>query len=316
MDETLAIGIDLGATKIAMALVTSLGEVLASRIIPTEKEKGPESVLRGLAREINSIFEKTEGNVKGIGIGVAGLVRPDEGILVYSTNLAWSYIHIIEEIESELESRLPIRIQTDTNACILGEHFFGAARGCKDFLYTSVGSGLGGALMCNGRLVTGANNTAGFMGLYSLDPQGRSDPSGLRGNTEAVVSGRGLVTITRELLAQAKDSGGMLDPENLSPEGILEAAKRGDELANAALAEMGRYLGQVWTPAVAVLNPAKIILAGGIGLAAFDFLVPAARKELEARLTPVSYADLEILPSNLESSAVGAACLIFADTAT
>jgi glucokinase len=312
MAESLAIGIDLGATKIAMALVTSRGEVLASRTIPTEKEKGPESVLRGLAREIKSTLEKTDGDIKGVGIGVPGLVRPDEGILVYSTNLAWNYVYIIEEIESELKSGLPIRIQTDTNACILGEHFFGAARGCRDFLYTSVGSGLGGAVMCNGRLVTGANNTAGFMGLYSLDPQGRPDPSGLRGNTEAVVSGRGLVTITRELLAEGQ--GHMFDSEDLSPEAILEAAEQGDELANAALAEMGRYLGQVWTPAVAVLNPAKIILAGGIGLAAFDFLVPAARKELEVRLTPVSYADLEILPSNLESSAVGAACLIFADT--
>jgi glucokinase len=315
MSETQAIGIDLGATKIAIALVTSRGKVLDSRTIPTEKEQGPEAVLRGVAHELNDIAEKSDGDVQGVGIGVPGLVRPDEGILIYSTNLAWSYVHIIEEIESELETKFPVRIQTDSNACILGEYCFGAARGCEDFLYTSVGSGLGGAVMCNGRLVTGANNTAGFMGLYSLDPQGRTDPSGLRGNTEAVVSGRGLVTIMRELLAEAKNTGHMLDSESLLPEEILGAAERGDELANAALAEMGRYLGQVWTPAVAVLNPARIVLAGGLGLAAFDFLVPAARKELEARLTPVSYADLEILPSNLESSAVGAACLIFANTA-
>ena len=165
--------------------------------------------------------------------------------------------------------------------------------------------------MCNGQLVTGANNTAGFLGLYSLDPEGRPDPSGLHGNTEAFVSGRGLVALARELLSEGGHSTRLKDSQELSPERVLEAAREGDELANAALAEMGRYLGQVWTPAVAVLNPAMIVLAGGIGLAAYDLLIPAARKELEARLSPISYADLAITPSRLKSSAVGAACLVF-----
>lgn len=312
MAENLAVGVDLGATKIATALVTSKGEVLASSTIPTRKERDSKTVLGGIAQEINAILEGVDGDLKGVGIGVPGLVKPDEGILIYSANLTWNYINIIDEVASELERKLPILIQTDSNACILGEYFFGAARGCGDFLYTSIGSGLGGALMCNGQLVTGANNTAGFIGLYSLDPQGRpDDPSGLRGNTEAVVSGRGLVTIARELLAEGRSSTHLPDPENLSPEGILEAAKHGDALAEAAFKEMGRYLGQIWTPAVALLNPSKIVLAGGIGLAAFDLLAPVAREELESRLTPVSYASLEIVPSNLESSAVGAACLIF-----
>ncbi|UCD58044.1 MAG: ROK family protein [Candidatus Hydrogenedentota bacterium] len=311
MTDSLAIGVDFGATKIATALVTYQGEVLASHTTATSKEQGVDSVLNRIAREINRVSEKAEGDVLGIGIGVPGLLRPTEGILVYSTNLGWNYVNVAEGINANLRFKLPIWVQTDTNACILGEYFFGVARGCRDFVYTSIGSGLGGALICNGQLVTGANNMAGFLGLYSLDPKGRPDPSGLRGNTEAVVSGRGLVTLTRELLAEGRHSTRMQDSEELSPESIVQAAREGDELAHAAFTEMGRCLGEVWTHAVAVLNPAKIVLGGGIGLAAFDLLVPVARAELEARLSPVSYADLEIVPSRLRSSAVGAACLVF-----
>jgi len=307
-----AIGVDFGATKIATALVTSQGDVLASRSTLTEKEQGVEQVLSRIANEINTIAQVAEGDISGVGIGVPGLLKPEEGILVYAHNLGWNYIELVEEIGSRLENMLQVRIQTDANACILGEHFFGAARGCKDFLYISIGSGLGGAVLCNGQLVTGANNTAGFIGLYSLDPDGRPDPSGLPGNTETVISGRGLVTLAHELLADGKLSTRMQDSEELSPEEILEAAREEDELAIAAFTKMGQYLGEVWTPAVAMLNPAKIVLAGGIGVAAFDLLVSSARMELERRLTPVSYADLEIVRSSLASSAVGAACLVFA----
>jgi glucokinase len=312
--ETLAIGVDLGATKIATALVTAKGEVVASNSIATNKDHGPGSALARIAHEVKTLCRRTEGDILGVGIGVPGLVKPAEGILVYSTNLAWSFVHVVEGIAAKLDPVPRIWLQADSNACLLGEHFFGAARGCGDFLYASIGSGLGAALMCGGKLVTGAANMAGFLGLYSLDPEGRPDPSGLRGNTEAMISGRGLVTLTRELLAGPTHSTGMRDSESLTPEYVLQAARDGDDLATAAFAEMGRCLGQVWSAAIALVNPAMIVLSGGIGLAAFDLIVPAARMELEARLSPVSYVELEIVPSRLASSAVGAACLVFEAT--
>jgi len=316
MIDSTAIGVDFGATKIAMALVTPEGRVVVSRTTATKKEDGADAVLVRMAQEINEVRRQAEGDVLGIGIGVPGLLKPEESILVYSHNLGWNYIELASEIQSHLDDALPIWIQTDSNVCILGEYYFGAARGCKDFLYTSIGTGLGGAIISNGTLVTGANNTAGFLGLYSLDPEGRPDPSGIRGNTETVVSGRGLVTLTRELLSDGRLSTHLQDTDELSPEKILDAAKENDELASAAFAEMGRYLGVIWTPAVAALNPAAIVLAGGLGLAAFDLVVPSAREEMKRRLSPVSYADLKIMRSTLESSAVGAACLVFDKTGT
>jgi glucokinase len=309
-----AIGVDFGATKIASALVTTAGDVKISRTTLTRKEEGVASVLARIAGEINNLSRDADGDVLGIGIGVPGVLKPAEGILVYAHNLEWNYVELVDELHASMECKAPVWIQTDANVCILGEYYFGAARGCKDMLYTSIGSGLGGAILSNGTLVTGINNAAGFLGLYSLDPEGRPDPSGLRGNTETVVSGRGLVALTRALRAQKRFPTGLADSKDLAPELILEAAQEGDELAAAALAEMGRYLGMIWTPAVAVLNPGAIVLAGGLGLAAFDLLVPAAWEEIHRRLTPISYAEMSIVRSELESSAVGAACLAFETT--
>ncbi len=311
MADSLAIGVDFGATKIATALVTSRGGAIASRTTATRKEDGAERVLARVAEEINALCREAKSDVLGVGIGVPGLLKPEEGILVYAHNLGWNFIEIVKEIQANTGPALPVWIQTDANVCILGEYYFGEARACGDLLYTSIGTGLGGAVMCNGKLVTGANNTAGFLGLYSLDPEGRPDPSGLPGNTETVVSGRGLVNIARELLTEGNFSTRLKNNEELSPEMILEAAQGNDELATAAFTEMGRYLGIIWTPAVAVLNPGAIVLAGGLGLAAFDLLVPAAKEEMDRRLSPVSYADMRIVRSTLESSAVGAACLAF-----
>ena len=313
----MAIGVDFGATKIATALVTTRGAVVASRTMPTGNEGDAESVLARIADEINADRNEVEENVLGIGIGMPGLLKPDEGILIYAHNLGWNYIDIVESMRSHVDApELPIWIQTDANVCILGEYYFGAAQNCKNILYTSIGTGLGGAVMCNGQLVTGVNNTAGFLGLYSLDPEGQPDPSGLRGNTETVVSGRGLVALARELFSEGRLSTSLKDNEDLTPEAILEAAAKGDELATTAFEEMGRYLGIIWAPAVAVLNPESIVLAGGLGLAAFDLIVPTAREEMQRRLTPVSYAELKIVKSTLESSAVGAACLVFQNTGT
>jgi glucokinase len=315
MADPLAIGVDFGGTKIATALVTATGAVVASRTTPTRNEDGVESVLARMADEIKAVTREAEGDVLGIGIGTPGLLKPDEGILVYAHNLGWNYIELAKDIQSLIGvPELPIWIQTDSNVCILGEYYFGAARGCRDMLYTSIGTGLGGAVLCNGELVTGANNTAGFLGLYSLDPEGRPDPSGLPGNTETIVSGRGLVALARELLAEGKLATRLKDEDDLTPEEILEAAEGGDDLASAALTEMGRYLGIIWAPAVATLNPGAIVLAGGLGLAAFDLLMPIAKEEMQRRLTPVSYAELSIVRSTLESSAVGAACLVFQKT--
>ena len=106
MADTLAIGVDFGATKIATALVTSQGAVLASRVTLTKNEEGFDSVLGRIAGEINAVSRLAEGELLGVGIGVPGLLKPSEGILIYSTNLGWNYVNIAEGISSGLEQAI------------------------------------------------------------------------------------------------------------------------------------------------------------------------------------------------------------------
>lgn len=306
-----AIGVDLGATKIAAALVAPNGEVLASYQALTGAAEGPDAVLARLAAGIDVLAAQAPGPVGGVGIGSPGLVDHASGVVCNAVNLGWGEVHLAAGVRARLEHDLPIWAEKDTNASALGEYYFGAGQDCPEFVFISIGSGLGGGVIANGRLLTGANGYAAELGHLSLDPEGPVCACGLRGCSETVVSGPGLVALTRSLLASPSTPTRLSLDEGLTPAKILEAARQGDELARAAFAGMGAALGVVLAACVAVLNPARFVLGGGLGLAAFDLIIPAARGELERRVPPLGWRDLQIVPSRLVSSAIGPACLVW-----
>lgn len=309
--NSLAIGVDLGATKIAAALVRRDGQVLASRQTLTEAEAGPTAVLERIADLTAQLITAAPSRVIGVGVGSPGRVSPAEGVVRNAVNLNWTEVHLVEELRLRLSDDLPVWIGKDANASALGEHYFGAAQGVDDFVYLGVGSGLGGGVMAQGVIVTGADHNAAELGHLSLDPDGWRCSCGLRGCAETIVSGPGFVRLASEYLAAGRFATNLSSQDELSAEQILEAARSGDELAHAALEEVGRILGIVMAACVSLLNPAKIVIGGGLGLAAFDQLVPAARAELTRRTLAASHDNLQILPSRLSSPAVGAACLVW-----
>ncbi len=311
MSEPPAIGIDLGGTKIASALVSDNGTVLASRHSPTDPTKGPGVVLDRIAEEIKALLMGTDGPVAGIGIGAPGNVLPIDGVVKNAVNLGWTEVPIISEIHSRIGLDLPIYLQSDKNACALGEYYFGAAKGCQDFVYMAVGTGLGGGIIANGYLVEGTGWDAGEIGHMSLDPHGRLCACGLRGCAETVVSGPGLITVTREKLVKKSHATSLIDTPALNTAEILAAGRAGDELAIASINEVGAQLGVVMAVCVAILNPALFVIGGGFGLAAYDFLEPAARLEMVKRVIYVRYCEQQIVRSHLTSSAVGPACLVW-----
>jgi glucokinase len=295
--ESLAVGVDLGATKIASALVTETGAVLVARQTLTHSQDGPETVLRRIAAEINALLAGVTDPVAGIGLGTPGIVIPSEGIVRNAVNLGWDEVPLVGGVRNHLERNLPFFVQKDTNASALGEYYFGAGRGCSDFVYLSIGSGLGGGIIANGQIITGAAWQSSELGHISLDPQGRQCACGLRGCAETVVSGPGLIT-----LANIAD---------LSSASILAAAREGDALALDVFGEMGTSLGIVMAACVAVLNPGRFVIGGGLGLAAFDLVVPPARRALAERVIQSSIDRLTITPSALQSSAIGPSCLVW-----
>jgi glucokinase len=159
----------------------------------------------------------------------------------------------------------------------------------------------------------GADWNAAELGHLSLDPEGRLCACGNRGCAETIVSGPGLLAVVRQYAAEERFASA-IDAKSLAAltaETVVSYAADGDALAAEALAEVGRWLGMVLAACVAILNPALIIVGGGLGLAAFDYLIPAARAELARRTLAASHEHLKILRSQVASSAVGAASLVW-----
>ena len=307
----LAIGVDMGATKIAVVLADRAGAILAEERLPTLPGGGPASVMDRMAQAIRAVMAQAPGPVAGVGIGSPGRVDPTAGTVSAAANLGWDVVDLAGGIAQRLDNGLPVRIAKDANAEILGEVFFGAAQGERDCVYLGIGSGLGGGIVSDGRLVIGAHHTGGEIGHLVLDPDGRACACGQHGCAETVLSGPGLMATARELAAGGQFSTALPVNGELSVGQILAAAQAGDALALAAVAEMGRWLGMALAVNVALLDPALIVIGGGTGRTAFDQIVPLARRELARRVLPGAADRLAIRPSRLASSALGAACLVW-----
>jgi glucokinase len=249
--------------------------------------------------------------IVGVGVGVPGLVDAQNGFVIRAGNLGWEAVHLKDELSSRLPDRQGIWVQNDTNAQALGEHLFGAGRGFKDFVYLGIGTGLGSGLVINGQLVAGDTGAASEIGHLSLDPSGRACVCGLRGCIETVASGRGLLDETKEMLEKQVYPTSLAVDHGLTAKDVVQAAYHADPLAVAVMTRFADVLALVVAIYVATLNPARIILGGGLGRASFDFVQPIIKKELARRVPASRYQHLEIVRSEVASSAIGAASLVW-----
>lgn len=311
MSRDLAIGVDLGGTKVESALVGADGEVVRMSRIATRPEQGASRVLDRIGDEINALIEVADRSLYGIGIGAPGFIDTEAGVVLESVNLNWYGVELVKGLAERVKSDLPILLQMDALASALGEFYYGAGKGCSSFVYLSIGTGFGGGVVLKGKLLAGEHGLAGAVGHFSLDPGGLPCKCGLRGCPETTVSGDGLLRIVKKYLADGTHPS-HLTSETASVRAVVKAAENGDELSRVALEDMGRVIGTVIALCAVVLDPSRFVIGGGLGLAAFDFLMPAARAELQRRVLPVLHRDIRILPSGLASSAVGASCLVWA----
>lgn len=315
MSAELAIGVDVGATKIAAALVTRQGEVLAEERLDTDAKAGADAVVARIADAIETLCMSAPAAVRGVGIGTPGYVDPASGVVRNAVNLGWQEVALARQVQDRLAAPLPVWVDNDANVQALGEYSFGAGRGLDPLVCVTIGSGLGSGVVVNGRLISGATHSAAEMGHLSLDPDGRLCVCGLRGCVETVVSGPGLVKTARELLQQPHFYTLMTHPDTLTPQEVVAAARREDSVALEAMAFTARWLGAAFASIAAVLNPAAIVVGGGLGHSAYEWLIPGAQAELARRVIRQCYQDLQIMPSQVMSSAVGAASLAWQDRA-
>jgi len=314
MHQQFAIGIDIGATKIASVLLSETGEVIKSSQVPTLAHEGAPAVFDTVADQILGLIEQSPGLVAGVGIGSPGKVDSDQGKVYNAVNLGWAEVNLVEEIAGRMDrlmNTIPVWIQKDANLSALGEYYFGACQDCADFVYLGIGSGLGAGIISDSHLITGSDWYAADVGHLSVDPDGPRCVCGGRGCAETVASGPGLVRVTRQLLTNSSTSIMLSNSAELTPTDVLNAARKGDILALNAFVEVGRVLGIIMSACTAILNPSRYVVGGGLGLAGFDLILPRARQELMRRTIPESHAVLDILPSQVESPAIGAASLVW-----
>jgi glucokinase len=313
--ENFAIGIDIGATKIASVMLSEMGEPVDTSQVLTLAHEGMQGVFDKVADQILELERQKPGAVVGVGIGSPGKVDSSRGIVYDAVNLGWSEVNLIEEISSRigrLANAVPISIQKDTNLNALGEYYFGACQDCTDFIYMGVGSGLGAGIISNGHLITGNDWYAADVGHLSVDPDGPLCVCGGRGCAELVASGPGLVRVTKQMLADASVESILSDHlRELTPADVLDAAGAGDPLALKALTEVGRVLGIVMSACTVILNPSRFVIGGGLGSAGFDFILPSIREEITRRTIPNHRSQMDITSSRVESPAIGAACLVW-----
>jgi glucokinase len=311
MSESYAIGVDIGGTKLAFALIDRKGKVLDAFQMPTLAEREPAAIISDIAVGIQRLAANISGKVCGIGIGSPGQVFSEKGLIMNAVNLGWSHVSFESELRSLLKWDVPIYLLKDADASLIGEYLFGAAQGISDFMYICIGSGLGGAIMANHDLVAGSNGTAAGIGHITIKADGRICSCGLQGCAETIISGPGLVKETRELIKNTDLPTTLKDNAELTPTVMIDAARSGDVLARHAFSTLSCGLGRVISYCISILNPAMIVIGGGLGLASFDIILPEALKTVKQHALPHTYQGLQILPSKQPSSALGPASLVW-----
>lgn len=310
----LVLGVDVGGTNTVFGLVDKIGNVFLIDSIPTQADKSAENLFSRLFEKFDSISAdaKEEFDLVGIGIGAPN-ANYYKGTVENPPNLNWGFVDVINLIKKF--SDVPVALTNDANAAALGEMYYGAAKGMKDFIVITLGTGLGSGIVVNGNLVYGHDGFAGEIGHTIFDPQGRQCGCGRKGCLETYASAPGIKRTVMELIAKTnlKSRLRSISYENLDAKLITEVALKGDELALEAFDFTAKVLGIKLADAVAHTSPEAIILFGGLANAGDLLLIPT-KKYLEENVFHVFKNKVKILKSELnegKSAVLGAAALIW-----
>jgi glucokinase len=300
MSEHYAIGVDLGGTNLRAALVSADGKILKKTKVPSSGD-----VMASLKESITGLLRE---DVAGVGIGAAGVLDLDTQTVLSSPNLP----EMDGSSFRELKLDVPVVLENDANAAVLGEKWLGAGREFESFVLLTLGTGIGGGIFHGGELM----HVAAEIGHMSVEAGGRSCPCGNTGCLERYASARAIVEAATKAIEEGTESalsqccGGSI--YRMTPEDVYQAARDGDNFAREVLKEAGRYLGVGIANVINMLSPEAIILTGGL-IGAWDILVEEAKKEASRRAFKNLYERVKILPSPLggdESGVLGAAALI------
>ena len=322
MKDPAVVGIDLGGTNVRLALVNFRGEILSRWERATASMPHQAALVSTLAEDLALAGETARAQdleIKGVGIGVPGRIKPAEGLVVFSPNVpALNECPLIALLAPEVNH--PLFLENDANLFALGEHWLGAGAGHQHMLGITLGTGVGGGLILDGQVWSGTEGTAGEIGHLTVDPEGRKCHCGNRGCLETMAAASWTVTWVKEQLAQGASSWLRelyeTDPDAIGGQTLVVAAQQADPLARRAFDRVGRSLGQAIAGVVHLLGISRVVI-GGRFARAWDVFAYSLEEELHRRLTLFPPEAVSVCPAKLGDDAglVGAARLAWDNVA-
>jgi len=320
MANPYAIGIDLGGTFIKSALVDYQGQIAVRKEIPTHANAGFPAVvaqLRDLTQQLVDTAEKTRGTVVGACIATPGLVDFKTGFVRFAPNFAgWKDVPLLPEMQKGFS--FPYYIENDANAAAYGEKWIGAGKDNQTVIVLTIGTGIGGGLIFDGKVWHGADGAGGEPGHINLFPDGMLCGCGNYGCLEAHASATGIVKRTIRAIESGESTKitemAKNDLSQITSKLVCEAAVAGDKLARKIMLETGKYLGIGIASLINLLNPEMVILGGGV-MKARDWLLIPAREEVKKRAFKFLVKQTPIVLAKLGNDAgiIGAAGEVFAN---
>jgi glucokinase len=299
MTKELVLGIDIGGTNTVWGIVDVRGQILSTGKISTKGHPNPETFMQALHTSVNAgAPAELISQITGIGIGAPN-GNYYSGCIEFAPNLEWKGVIPLKDL-SEKHFQIKTRITNDANAAALGEMQYGSARGMKDFIMVTLGTGVGSGFVANGALIYGHDGLAGELGHVIAVRNGRSCGCGRKGCLETYTSATGVVRTAQELLENYPGKS-LLQNVPLSSKEIANAAEKGDELSIQIFDFTAQILGQSLADAVAITSPSAIILFGGLAQSG-ELLMKPLKKYFEENLLSIYRNKVQILSSQLPES--------------
>jgi len=305
------VGIDIGGTKIAGALVNEAGQILRDLKVPTPAND-PAALQTAVVKMVEEL--RSGEQVSAVGVAAAGFIDANQAVVYYAPNLSWRNEPLKEKLEAELG--LPVVIENDANAAGWAEYRFGAGAGYHHMMMLTIGTGVGGAIVANGELFRGGFGIGAELGHMNFIPKGKLCGCGQHGCLEQYGSGTALLNSAKELVASGSEEAKRLKElsasvAELTGNEVYKAIQEGDPGALRLLTELGSNLGLAVASLVAVLDPEIVVIGGGVSAAGELLLEPIRAAYLEHLPARGFRPELKIVGAQLHNDAgvVGAADL-------
>ena len=312
------IGIDLGGTSVKLAILTTAGDIQEKWSIKTNILDEGSHIVPDIIESIKHRFEThglTKDDFLGIGMGSPGVIDTEAGTVIGAYNLNWKTLQLVKK-QFETELGLPFFIDNDANVAALGEQWVGAGENNPDVVFMTLGTGVGGGVIAAGNLIRGVKGAGGELGHITVDFEAPfACTCGKKGCLETVASATGIVNLTRryaeEYAGDAKLKQMIDDGQEVTAKDVFDLAKEGDDLALIVYRHFSNYLGVACANIAAVLNPAYIVLGGGVS-AAGEFLLEGVRKVFAENSFPQIKESTQLVLATLGNDAgvLGAASLV------